>query len=123
MKRSIRMTGRAGVPLIAGLLLAAFAATGSQCSKVVDPAGKQDLSLELAGGVADCVRDCNAAAASARGAEQDLHVANVQGCEGNPECLAAEEARHVAVMEQIALESQACKEACLHEQGGGSGGE
>jgi hypothetical protein len=120
MNGSKRVINRTRVTLAAGLLLAALAATGSTCSKVVDPA-KQD-PLDLAG-ISDCVQDCNAVAAEARGAEQDLHVANVHACDGDPECLDAEEERHEAVMDQIALDSQVCKEACRHGQGGGSGGE
>ncbi len=123
MNGSNRLPGRTRVLLVTGLLLAALATTGSQCSKVLDPSGKQDPALDLAGGVADCVRDCNAVAATARSAEQSLHVENVQECEGDPDCLDAEGARHAAVMVQIAQDSEACKEICLHEQGGGSGGE
>lgn len=122
MKRRSALTDRPTVLLVGCLALLLLATTGSQCAKVTDPA-KQGLTPEMTPEFAACVQACNQVAQEARAAELDLHIANIEACAGDPDCLAAEEERHEAVMEQIVLDMQGCKDGCQHEQGGGSGGE
>jgi hypothetical protein len=65
-----------------------------------------------------CVQQCNRDAKAKRDAENDLHKANETACHDDPVCLANEEARHEAVLDQIAAEQQQCNAGC-HRQGGG----
>ena len=66
-----------------------------------------------------CISNCAHEANQAKQLEQDLHVANVQACNGDPTCLANEEARHEAAVEAIQAERKRCMDSC-HEQGGGN---
>jgi hypothetical protein len=109
--------------VIGCLALLLLATTGSQCAKVTDPAGTQGLAFQFSPEFAECIQGCNDVARAAREAENELHAANILACGGDPDCLEAEDERHVAVVEQITLDMQACKDVCQHEQGGGRGGD
>jgi hypothetical protein len=113
------LTVRPSILVVSCLVLVMMAATGSTCSKVEDPS-KTDLQIQL---VNSCVQDCNAAARTARDAEQVLHQQNVAACQALPSnqrgpCLEAEDARHDARMDEIASIQESCKDACEHSQGG-----
>ena len=69
----------------------------------------------------DCVADCAHAANDAIRVESDLHVANVKACNGDPLCLANEDARHQAAVNAIQAQRKQCQDNC-HHQGGGNGG-
>ena len=68
----------------------------------------------------DCLRDCQAVYQTAQDAEQALHKQNIQACGSDLTCIANEDARHDAVMAQLAADRKACFDRC-HHQGGGSG--
>jgi len=68
----------------------------------------------------NCVSDCAHRANDAMDLEKSLHQQNVKACNGNPACLAAEEARHDAALIQIQTDRQHCIDGC-HHQGGGHG--
>ncbi len=112
------------VVLVASLAFFALAASDPQCAKVSDRVTAPDASLDQQGkgGVADCVQSCVSFAKTARADEQDLHKANVAACGDDAQCLAQEEARHEAAMEQIAMDERDCKAPC-HNQGTGTGGQ
>ncbi len=109
-----------------------LALTGSQCSQVSDritsPSGSSGTGVNgSGGGVSACVQACNDAARTARDFERNLHKNNLEACKvlrgsERDACMAAENARHDARMEQISMELEACKAPC-HEQGSGSGGQ
>jgi len=109
---------------IAGLAFFALAASEPQCAKVGDQVVSPDNSAVSSnkGGVSDCVHSCVDYAQTARTDEQDLHKANIEACGGDWQCLQEEEARHEAVMEQIAMDQRDCKSFC-HNQGSGQGGQ
>jgi hypothetical protein len=105
------------------LIVAAAAMTMllSQCRMVSDSVVGPGASVAAQKPSKDCFRDCQDAFKAAQDVEQALHKTNVKACNTNPVCLANEEARHAARMDQIAVERQACIDGC-HHQGGGSGG-
>ncbi len=117
------------------LLVFAMAATGSQCAKVEDRTTAPDVSLSPSsggdgedldhhghGGYRECIRDCVWQAQRERALEQIRHQRNLRHCGHDQECIRHENARHRAVMEQIAREERACKAEC-HQQGEGHGGQ
>ena len=67
-----------------------------------------------------CISNCQHVANDALKAENDLHSQNLNACNGNPGCIAAENARHDAAVNQIQANRQLCMDGC-HHQGGGSG--
>ena len=70
---------------------------------------------------ASCILDCVKAADQAIRAEADRYNHAVQQCHGDPACLAAEAARHLATAKQIIVDRDVCLGEC-HHQGGGEGG-
>ncbi len=100
------------------LLLAVFAflALGiSQCKLATD----RVTGLGVEAGLGPCIRQCAEDANAQLRDESVLHVANVQACADDPECLEQEEARHEAAVAQIQAGRDTCYERC-HHQGGGS---
>src|SRR5262245_51233539 len=65
-----------------------------------------------------CISDCAHQANDAMKAESDLHSNNVQACNGDPTCLANEDARHDAAVDAVQEARQHCMDEC-HHQGGG----
>lgn len=108
---------------IALLVVAAAAMTMllSQCRMVSDAVVGPGAAATAQKPTKDCFFDCQDAFKTAQGVEQALHIANVKACNTDSLCLANEEARHEAQMDQIALDRQDCIDAC-HHQGGGTGG-
>ena len=111
--------------VIACLFFVMLATTGSQCSRVEDPA--KTSGVDVLAAAAGCLQDCNNVARAARDAEMALHAINVAACQALPPssrgpCLVAEDARHDARMDQIATDQAACKAGC-HNQGGLAAGE
>ena len=94
----------------AGLLLA-------QCRSVTDSVfGRNTVTAQAQ----SCINECAKAANEQMRIESELHVANVQACNGDPTCLANEDARHEAAVASIQDARKACQAGC-HQQGGGSG--
>ncbi len=96
--------------ILGGLLL-------TQCRSVTDNVFGRDNSAAKA---QNCMNDCAKAGVEATQAENVLHQANVQACNGDLACLAAEEARHDAAKNAIDDARKRCQAAC-HNQGGGQG--
>jgi hypothetical protein len=95
----------------------------SECTRVDNSVTAPDSTPALGAPTRDeCIERCSRAARAAVIAEGELHEANLFECEGNPECIAAERERHIAVMLGIRADYRECVESC-HDQGGGSGGE
>lgn len=123
LRKATLSTTAAGI-----LVLAVLTLSGSQCSQVsdraVNPQGSEfgTGGTEAERGAAACVQACNDLGRDLRREERNLHRENVRACNGDYDCLADEEARHEARMEEIASIVQACKAPC-HEQGRGSGGQ
>lgn len=110
-------------PVTAALAITILTLSGSQCSQVADRSvGPDNSTLGRGNEVAACVQACNEIAKDDRAAENDLHKANVEACDGNMTCLEEEEARHEARMDEIEAAMQMCKAPC-HEQGRGGGGQ
>src|SRR5438045_2013602 len=90
----------------------------SQCRMVTDqiaPGGSASVSAADNRRPKDCFRDCQDAFAAAIDAENALHKRNELACNGDPTCLATEEARHEAAMEQIATNRNTCINSCHHQ--------
>lgn len=51
--------------------------------------------------------------------EAQRHVDTVQGCAGDPVCLAMEEIRHEAAVDRIQAGRQTCQDNCHHQGRGG----
>jgi len=68
----------------------------------------------------NCISKCSRAADKAEDREDELHEDNVDACDGNRDCLAAEKARHKAAEQQIEDDRRHCIDGC-HHQGGGRG--
>ena len=96
----------------------ALAATVVTCKSVTDNVtGSKQTATEAA----NCVSACAHAANELNRAESQLHVDNVHACNGDPACLAQEDARHDAAVDAIQEFRKRCQAGC-HHQGGGSGG-
>ena len=111
-----------GAPRVRWVLIAvamvALAATLATCKSISDNVlSPRPPATETA----SCVSDCAHAANDAIRVESDLHVANVQACKGDAQCLANEDARHQAAVNAIQAQRQRCQDNC-HHQGSGSGG-
>ena len=96
--------------VMGGLLL-------TQCRSVTDNVFGRSTSAAKA---ENCMNDCAKAAVAATQAENDLHQANIQACNGDPTCIANENARHDAAKNAINDARKACQASC-HDQGGGQG--
>jgi hypothetical protein len=96
----------------------ALAATVVTCKSVTD---NLLMPRQPATEAANCVSDCAKAANDAIRVESDLHVANVQACNDDAQCLANEEARHEAAVAAIQARRKQCQDNC-HDQGAGNGG-
>jgi hypothetical protein len=122
------MTGRtttlrsvATLALAAGVLAMIGA---SECAKVENSVtGPEETSEFLPSpGHDPCIRECWIAAMDAREDEIKRHLDALRECEGDHECIAAENELHETNLRAIKAEFFECREAC-HEQGGGSGGQ
>ena len=96
----------------------ALAATIVTCKSVTD---NVLVSKQGATEAANCVSACAHAANELNRAENQLHTSNVHACNGDPACLAQEDARHDAALDAIQDFRKRCQASC-HHQGGGSGG-
>ena len=104
------------------LAFAAFGMTGSQCARVDDRVTGTDTSLEtVSRDYGQCVAACNTAAGEARRAEAQRFRVAIAACTTD-ECRNQEIAFHMAILEEINVDLQECKDSC-HEQGTGTGGE
>jgi hypothetical protein len=96
--------------ILGGLLL-------TQCRSVTDNVFGRNTAAAKA---ENCMNDCAKAGVTATQAENVLHQANVQACNGDLACLASEEARHDAAKNAIDDARKRCQAGC-HDQGGGQG--
>ena len=96
--------------ILGGLLL-------TQCRSVTDNIFGRSTSAAKAG---NCMNNCAKQAVDLIKAENDLHNANIQACNGDPVCQANEDARHEAAMAAIQEGRKRCQAGC-HDQGGGQG--
>lgn len=104
-------------------LLGLVSLTLSQCTMVGD--SLTGVSLDR-NGPTSCVKQCNDFYKGEFDREQKLHETNVEGClaldqPARGECLAAEDARHIAAMEALGAAKIECQNNC-HRQGTGSAG-
>lgn len=104
-------------------LLGLVSLTLSQCTMVGD--SLTGVSLDR-NGPTSCVKQCNDFYKGEFDKEQKLHLENVEICSAlaqpaKGECLAAEDARHTAVMEALGAAKIECQNNC-HRQGTGSAG-
>jgi hypothetical protein len=101
-------------------VVAAVALSGTlvTCKSVTDNVlGSRTFASETA----NCVSACAHAANELMQNENKLHKDNVDACNGDPTCLAQEEARHDAAVDSIQEFRKRCQAAC-HHQGSGKGG-
>jgi len=73
-----------------------------------------------------CVKDCNDLYKTLYDQEQKLHLTNIDACQALTEpdkdtCLASEDARHQAAMDELSTGKVECQNDC-HRQGSGIGG-
>jgi hypothetical protein len=99
--------------------LAAIAITATQCRQVED--NLLGVRVVERGGAASCIAACAKVWNDSMRVESDRHVASVQGCSGDPVCLALEEITHQNAVRRIQDGRRACQDQC-HHQGGGKGG-
>ena len=106
----------AGLPLAFGVL----ALTLTQCQMV----GERLTGVESSRAApTSCVKACNDSSKVYFDVEQKLHQQNVENCQAlsqpqRGECLAAEDARHIAEMDRLGQYKIDCQNRC-HSQGGG----
>jgi hypothetical protein len=77
------------------------------------------VDASLFRGKGDCRAVCQDAFKERNKAENILHAQRIQACDGNPACLAEEQARHEAAVKDSKAQRDACINAC-HKQGGGT---
>lgn len=108
--------------LLAAIGALAMGASSPQCARTTDtPLTPAVRSLDSQA-IEECLDGCVVDAKLQRTDEKLRHVAVVQACEDDEDCLASEEALHEQIMEEIAYANQVCKSNC-HNQGGGFGGQ
>ena len=96
--------------ILGGLLL-------TQCRSVTDNVFGRNIAAAKA---QNCMNDCAKAAVDATQAENALHQANIQACNGDAACIATENARNEAAKDAINEARKRCQASC-HDQGGGQG--
>jgi hypothetical protein len=111
-----RAAARAG--LYALVIAAGFSLT--QCVQVADPVAGS-TAQQFATSTSDCFSGCGMTYAAGVQAQTTLHNTNVKACKGDPVCLALENARFQAAMNQLMTDATNCRNGC-HHQGGGTGG-
>ncbi len=112
---------RRGLSLLALFALLGFVAVGlSQCKAVQDNLTGVSAGLAKAG-PGGCISKCARDYADSNRVEIELHVANVQGCDGDPVCEALEEARHEAAVDRIVAGRENCFNECRYQSGGTGG--
>jgi len=114
---------RPKAPRLVLAILCVVALVGlTQCKmsadKVTGASVEMDRNKQERGG--NCISKCAKAADKAEDKEEDLHERNKKACNKDPECLAAEKARHKAAEQQIEDDRRHCVDGC-HHQGGGHG--
>jgi len=108
-KRLGSRVGLAALLVLALLLL-------SQCRMVNDRMVGVDVGL-LRTTPAKCADQCQKNADKAVRLEARVHLTYVGACNGDPTCLADEDARHQAALQNIESQRQQCIADC-HNQGG-----
>jgi hypothetical protein len=97
-----------------------MASTSPQCARTTD----NTLGLSAAGRerhAEGCRESCLDTAKQARVNERERFLAAIKACEDST-CRENEAEFHESIMEQIAVDQQACFGGC-HNQGGGQGGD
>ncbi len=110
--------------IVLAVLCAVAVVALSQCKMTADKVTGVEATMNQGKPQSDnhgqCISNCQHVANDAQKAENDLHKANEKACQGNPACLAAEDARHNAALNLIEEDRQRCMDGC-HHQGGGHG--
>jgi hypothetical protein len=102
------------------VLLVLSVVTLSRCTLVSDRlTGVDSRSFRKA--PVPCIVECQRVANEQIRVESVLHVSNVKACDGDADCLADEESRHEAAVNDIQAGREGCVGGC-HDQGGGQGG-
>ena len=99
------------------LLLALLAAslTLIQCTQVGD--SLTGVNVDLFRRKDECLAKCQDEFKARNMAEDILNAQNLAACAGDPVCIAAENARHLAAENNSKAQRDACMNAC-HQQGG-----
>ena len=103
--------------LVLLIALATASLTLTQCRLVADRL--TGVSADLFRRKSGCVKACRETLLADRRAEQELHVQNLQSCQGDLDCRAAEQARHAAALAAIEAAYVSCQNNC-HDQGSGT---
>jgi hypothetical protein len=99
-------------------LLGVVSLTLSQCTLVGDSLTGVGLSK---GNATNCIAQCTNLYVNLEAQERKLHQMNLELCGGDPACIDAENARHLAADAALKQGKQDCKASC-HVQGGGTAG-
>lgn len=109
---------------LAALATFAMASSSPQCARTSDQVLAPGLeSLNTPDPVKVCQRDCDAAARTDTRIERKRHREALQTCNGDPVCAAEEDAMHQSILAEIEGDLLACRTACEHQQGSGTGGQ
>jgi hypothetical protein len=117
---------RPKAPRIVAVALCAVAAIVvlAQCQmtadKVTGVATEMARSKQSKGNGSNCISKCSDKGEKDLDKEDDKHEKNIDKCDGDPTCIANENARHDAAVAQIQADVRACIDEC-HHQGGGHG--
>ena len=109
---------RAVVYATLATLLGVVSLTLSQCTLVGDSLTGVELNR---GRPTTCIKQCNDLYKILFNQEQKLFLQNKEACNGDADCLAAEQARHTAAMASLGQAKVDCQNGC-HSQGTGSAG-
>jgi hypothetical protein len=101
------------------VLLVLSVLTLSRCTLVGDRLTGVDVARSRQAPV-PCIVECQRVANEEIRVESVLHVSNVNACDGDADCLADEESRHEAAVNDIQAGREVCVDGC-HDQGGGQG--
>lgn len=100
----------------------AMAASSPQCASTDDQVLNPSFE-PLAGPGNPCIDACNQESMTRKREEQIRHKAQIDFCNGVPECKQDEAILHDSIMTEINADKDACKAVCQHEQGAATGGQ
>ena len=119
LDRRFARSRRGSALAVLGVVLAAAAMLSlSQCRSV----DERLTGVAMDKGHPDkCFQECNKDFDKGMKEEDKLHDKNVKACRRDPVCLALEQARHDAAVDQLKVGLRQCEQGC-HHQGRGGGG-
>ena len=107
--------------IVTGMAFFSLAASSPQCSRT--PVSVTGPSLGAQGSGDACSQGCIDVFQAAKRAEQVRFKAAMAACNTDADCRAAESATHDEIVAELAADKDACLVNCLHDQGGGVGGQ